>query len=1256
MVAPQSSRPSRTDPPLLPVPPGRARTRRRLRRVVLGACAALAASVVAAGLAAWALLTQLDHPRVKPRVVALVKSASGLGIDYQAVEVSLLHGIHVGSFSVDSPPVFREHAPRFLVVRDVEVLGALWALPFRGASLERLSVGGVQVAVVADASGRTTLDELFPSSSEPAPEPRPPLSHALSGLPELFVERVAISDVRLSLLQLPGEGRGGEVRVEALELKGVLRAGEQGLKGTQLSLGGSPDLRVVLGSSGEPERQASLDAELALRAVDAQTLSLWADVTLADQDLVSTRVPVRRLLQMAAEVQLSAAQGETRFSIQRLSAVDDRITVEGRAWLPDGEPLRARVDGKSTLTLHRLPLPVEGVELSELRLQANARGLVWSPEGLQGSADLAASLEAVDVIAQGARLGVEGARLHGQAKLEKQSVSAHLQLGVAAVAVGLEGGPTARLEQISLEGGGRGSVAADGSPQVERATATLGAKSLLAELALRREVSLDEPSVELVLGDLARSAAAPFGWKGAADVELSLPAVQVLDAGQAFSLRGAKALAALPLTADSAHGSLSWDSARGAGAAAKGVSLSWQVSRPLSLASERANEPASLELHGRLNRLSNGPHQARSLDLALRAERRQGGSFHGELTAEAARVLVEKQMLPGAVSVQLRGEVDPGAPNLQLEARVRGTGGAALDFDLDAGFDRASEKARYEAHLGLRALQAFAGPAARWLPQVTGLRLKGARVRGHARGEWGGVLSPRTEGGLVPAADPLASAHGRQKAELELLGVDYRADGQELLVPKMRVALDSVHRRGGAGRARLSVESPMIALRSEGESTRLRALEQRFDAEFQRPPHLGEVKIDSLLTVGAIEQSSHPELPVRDLRVESTLAIDRLSAFFLRGFELASPATGTTLAMAGAVEQTGRGADEDATMSGREALTLEGTLRQRLEPLGSALSATRASGELSIPFRLESGDLLSYRLQGTLDAERVSFESGDGSLAVEELSGRVPFQEELILLPTGPVIAAGPASNPLARSRFFDVQPFLETEGFVTLRSATARGEQIGPVAANVRLDRSLFAIDQLQAGYAGGQITGQVRADYAGGDPIVDLRLNLTGIRPKRGKGVLDANAALRFLPGSLSLEGKMQIVRISRDHLLEFLDLLDPFHETVNVNKVRLGLQVGYPKFVRLKLHDGVVDTKVQLGGVSRIVRIDEIVAVPLGPLLQKFVAPLLGPAQRLAGSAAAMGGGDPAVGRRAATDRARSAERQLAAEEGPRGGRKQ
>jgi hypothetical protein len=125
-----------------------------------------------------------------------------------------------------------------------------------------------------------------------------------------------------------------------------------------------------------------------------------------------------------------------------------------------------------------------------------------------------------------------------------------------------------------------------------------------------------------------------------------------------------------------------------------------------------------------------------------------------------------------------------------------------------------------------------------------------------------------------------------------------------------------------------------------------------------------------------------------------------------------------------------------------------------------------------------------------------------------------------------------------------------------------------------------------------------------------VRLRLNATGLRSRRSDDIFDANATLSFEPVALTLDGKLQIVRASSGHVLDMLDVLDPYRESTNANRVRSALALGYPKFVRFKLHDGTIDAKVELGGVAQLVRLDEIKAIPLGPVLQRYVAPRVEP----------------------------------------------
>lgn len=160
--------------------------------------------------------------------------------------------------------------------------------------------------------------------------------------------------------------------------------------------------------------------------------------------------------------------------------------------------------------------------------------------------------------------------------------------------------------------------------------------------------------------------------------------------------------------------------------------------------------------------------------------------------------------------------------------------------------------------------------------------------------------------------------------------------------------------------------------------------------------------------------------------------------------------------------------------------------------------------------------------------------------------------------------------------------------------------QRLGPLAGNVRVSGTTFSINRLQVGYRGGSVTGQLQAELKRGASLLAFRGNATGIHTaKGGKDVLDANLALRFAPESLALDGTVQLVRLSRAHLYELLDVLDPYHEDPPMNKVRAALAVGYPRFARLQAAEGLMDFEIALGGLAGAVSIDPIRAIPIAPL---------------------------------------------------------
>jgi translocation and assembly module TamB len=293
---------------------------------------------------------------------------------------------------------------------------------------------------------------------------------------------------------------------------------------------------------------------------------------------------------------------------------------------------------------------------------------------------------------------------------------------------------------------------------------------------------------------------------------------------------------------------------------------------------------------------------------------------------------------------------------------------------------------------------------------------------------------------------------------------------------------------------------------------------------------------------------------------------------------------------------------------GRHALAVDGKIEQRLDALTAAPELLRARGRISVPFRVESGDLVLFHTRGLVKLEGVSVELPASKIAVRDVNGELPILEEVVMGPAGAEIVGRGELGVYPQLRFSDHQPFLGTADYLSIVELTVGDKRMGPLAGNVRLDHDVLALDQLELAALGGKITGQCQIEVRGLDTRVAFRGKVTGIKPSSGEDRLDANAALTLMPYRMGLEGRVEIVTIGRRHLLDLLDVWDPFHADVSANRVRLGLKLGYPKQVRLKFLHGFASLAIELGGLAGVVRIDEIQGIPIGPALARYLAPVL------------------------------------------------
>jgi len=385
---------------------------------------------------------------------------------------------------------------------------------------------------------------------------------------------------------------------------------------------------------------------------------------------------------------------------------------------------------------------------------------------------------------------------------------------------------------------------------------------------------------------------------------------------------------------------------------------------------------------------------------------------------------------------------------------------------------------------------------------------------------------------------------------------------------------------------------------------------------------------------GEIEQLSQnavPLYPIGQASVQGKVRIERSGSLRLERLWLRNKVAGSELQLQGGVDPGGHRAraserlpleavDDSsagappqqqvaAPVPGRQGISLTGEMRQDIGVFAATTKLLQGQGKLVVPFRVQSGDMKVIRAEADVRLTDVAVKVDEYGVRIAGVNGNLPVYQEVALGgPRGVRLLGGGANNAYSRWRFQDQRPFLSGNYFVTIAEMARDDVVIGPLAGNAIVDRNVLRLDQLELKALGGTITGQCIVDLRGRETEMMFRGNLTGLRSSDGKDRLDANAALTFLPGQMSLSGRAQLLRMGRKHLLDMMDLWDPYHEDTRANKLRLALKVGYPKRAHMRFQHGFMDMGVQMGGLAAAVQLGEIRGVPLGPMFQKYLGPII------------------------------------------------
>ena len=520
------------------------------------------------------------------------------------------------------------------------------------------------------------------------------------------------------------------------------------------------------------------------------------------------------------------------------------------------------------------------------------------------------------------------------------------------------------------------------------------------------------------------------------------------------------------------------------------------------------------------------------------------------------------------MTTTMKAHADLRQPAARMQWRVRGPEGPKLTGKLDARYARKQRAVIYDASFSgekLALIEKFLPAQVRREHQVDWRALE---FSGTSSGDVKDVVV-RVVDGVEPilAKNPLAVARGEQTLTITVVGLDYRTAEQSgeksgkkpagagaadassatslaVATPELVLRFDA-SQNAGPLRAVLDVESPRIDAVTDGDTIAIVGLSERVELSSTAAVETGRLELSAEARVQKVSQDIIG-YPVEDAHLTMRGHIEQLASLHLEKLRFENAAGGTTLQAELAMDRLAPSGGDNAVLPGRQALAFFGTLEQDVSKVSLIEKAPRMRGRLEIPFRVESGDLTAFLVAARAKVDGVHATLPEAEVTIQGFSGDIPVVLEVAVLPDGSVRPLkGPPGNVYSRTRFLDVHPFLRGQHYLAIDRVKVKDEVLGPVAGNLRIDRDVLALDQLQMGYRGGNISGQLVVDDLGRSPRMMFRGNITGVRPSKGKEILNANAALSFSPQRLDLEGRVQIVRIGRDHLREVLNVLDPYRE---------------------------------------------------------------------------------------------------------------
>jgi translocation and assembly module TamB len=586
--------------------------------------------------------------------------------------------------------------------------------------------------------------------------------------------------------------------------------------------------------------------------------------------------------------------------------------------------------------------------------------------------------------------------------------------------------------------------------------------------------------------------------------------------------------------------------------------------------------------------------EARSIAVSLES---QGSALEQQIDVDLhALGLALDAGRPSDDHVTLSAHVDRMHPSLQFQVATEGR--AATKLAGAFAFDPSRRAVTY----GLDGHLAGLAPIAPFAASIHGLDavdVSQLEVTFAAHGSVLGVVAGVTPDGAVRLEpNPALTAGVEGTADLDVTHLHWARGDDAVIAPEVKWHAD-MHAAGARRALDSRLEIGAVHLDIGSHDVDLSGI--RDTANVTVTGNLAapsDTQITQQLSIHGVTQDFAPEYPVGDLDFSLSAERGPEGVVHVSDLKVTNALAGTSLGMTGNV----------AVGEGRRTLSVATSLTQDLARLSTLPERFKGKGNVVVEANVTSPDYASHcDVRASVKGTDVSVTLPRDGIEVDTFNGEVPITAALDLAGGGVTLQQGEKRSPYSMLRFTDQHPLLTRSGFLSIDRIKTPWISIAPLVGNLEVEQNAISLRQFEMGVRGGTITGQCGVVWAGTKSTLELHVRASGVQSSHGEP-FDGNIEVAISVADRTIEGRAEILRIGERHLLDLLDLQDPLHVDPTMNRVRMGLKFGYPDHVRLIFDHGFASVHIELGGVARLFSIGEMRGIPMGPIVDKMLSPVL------------------------------------------------